>query len=164
MSKRLEITGQRFGRLAVIGFAKIDGRRRAHWLCRCDCGNEVVVRGQSLRSGDTQSCGCLQQFANLKHGHRRSHSPSPEYISWCSMLTRCTNPKATGFANWGGRGITVCERWLHSFANFLADMGLKPSPDLSLDRIDNDGNYEPGNCRWATPEEQNNNQRPRRAA
>jgi hypothetical protein len=100
----------------------------------------------------------------LKHGHACRHPRSSEYNCWGSMIARCTNPNDPGWKNYGGRGIRVCERWRNSFENFLADMGLKPSPGLSIERVENDGNYEPGNCRWATRKEQRANQRPRRQA
>ena len=120
------------------------------WLCQCDCGKEVIVRGASLTTGNTKSCGCLTTANAVTHGKSRTD----EYKAWGTMLQRCTNPRATGFDRWGGRGITVCERWRRSFENFLVDLGPKPSPQHSIDRINNDGNYEPGNCRWATKQEQ----------
>jgi hypothetical protein len=159
MPARLDITGKRFGRLTALGLSHA-GRgdpsqknRDAFWACRCDCGNEVAVRGVNLIYRKTSSCGCLA----TKHGHS-SQKRSPTYVSWENMKARCLNPKHPGFANWGGRGITICERWLASFLNFLEDMGERP-PGMTLDRIDNDGNYEPRNCRWGTRKQQRDNQR-----
>jgi hypothetical protein len=166
--KRRDLTGQKFGRWTVVAFAGVNQRRNACWLCRCDCGEQKVVEGKNLRSGNSRSCGCLSDelphCRHLTHGHTRDGSKSAEYRCWVSLIQRCTNPKNISFKNYGDRGIMVCSRWLQ-FANFLADMGPKPSPLHSIDRFpDNDGHYKPSNCRWATRSEQNNNQRPRKKA
>jgi hypothetical protein len=159
-ARSIDISGQRFGRLVALSLysAKTSPRK---WLCRCDCGKEKIVRGELLRDGRARSCGCLKSDVlreiKTKHGHGGQHNQSPTYVSWYAMLARCRNIKR---ANYGGRGITVTERW-HTFEHFLADMGERPL-GTTLDRIDNDGHYEPGNCRWATPKEQSANQRPRR--
>lgn len=128
------------------------------WRCACDCGAALVVKKAYLISGDTASCGCLrrEKAAALKKSHGKAHSGST-YDIWVLMRQRCNNPNANGFRYYGGRGIAVCQRW-DSFEAFLHDMGERP-PGLTLDRINPDGNYEPGNCRWATWETQNRNKR-----
>lgn len=174
MGARAELLGETFGRLTVVephgDIARADGRSCTTWLCQCECGVALVVKTESLRSGNTKSCGCLRADAasvngrrNRRHGHRlgpgNAVPTSPEYRSWSSMVTRCENPRFKDFRHYGGRGISICARWRESFQTFLADMGPRPR-GRSLDRIDVDGNYEPGNCRWATAKQQRQNQRP----
>jgi hypothetical protein len=154
MAHAINEVGNRYGRLRVMErAANLYGK--AAWLCQCDCGNTIVVAGVVLRIGDANSCKCL-----LHEGaNHRTHgmSKTPEYRSWRSMKMRCLNPKARGYRFWGGRGITICDRWVSSFENFLVDMGPRPK-GKTLDRFpDRDGNYEPGNCRWATSSEQAKN-------
>lgn len=168
MRKRIDLTGQRFGKLTVIGFSRRVGDPCSYFECVCDCGTRTDVRGSHLRSGETKACGCLMgrhphnkgdKRVNLKHGH--THPCTTEYKAWDNMKSRCYDTKRHNYKNYGGRGIKVCDRWRTSFENFLSDMGRKPGPEYSIDRKNNDGNYEPGNCRWATASEQRCNQRPR---
>lgn len=168
--RRIDLTGQRFGMLTVVGFLDLLGHT-ARWSCVCDCGSTAAVPGYRMRSGHTRSCGCMRRGdwnrrGNLTHGHNAGHDDrgkriaTVEYRTWSSMIQRCTNPRARNYKHYGGRGITVCARWRDSFEAFLADMGPRPAK-LSIDRINVNGNYEPGNCRWATQIEQVRNQRPR---
>jgi len=161
MRSRKNEIGQRYGRLLVIEKASPNKKWQSRWLCLCDCGTKKVIMQMGLRSGGTKSCGCLSKdFPHAQtHGHYKNRKATVEYRCWASMKTRCSNPKHKYYKNYGGRGITICDRWLYSFENFLEDMGEKPLPELSLDRIDNDGNYEPENCRWATKEQQIHNRR-----
>lgn len=152
---RANLLGNRYGRLLVESEAPNPGRRL--WLCRCDCGHAVKIATGNLTSGDRSSCGCTPSRGTTRHGYNREHARSKEYNAWAKMLERCQNPKASHYENYGGRGISVCDHWRKDFCNFLADMGDCPSSDHSLDRINNDGNYEHSNCRWATRKQQSRN-------
>lgn len=152
MSKLIDITGQRFGKLTAIDYIN-NGR----WKCKCDCGNEKIISGTDLRKGSTKSCGCLCKEDRKKHGHARKRDVSKTYRIWSNMKTRCSNPKHIWYKNYGGRGIIVCERW-QIFENFLEDMGECPK-GYQIDRLNNNGNYEPGNCKYIPLENQAFNRR-----
>lgn len=166
MRPRENIVGQRFGKLVVL--ERWIEQRRSFVRCLCDCGETITRPLSYLTTGDTRSCGCYRKEvatqAQLdmagKHGEAVHSGRTPEYKVWGAMNNRCTNPRNGAWDNYGGRGITVCAEWRNDYPAFLAHVGRRPSPDHSIDRIDNDGNYEPGNVRWATLEEQNGNRRP----
>ena len=159
MAKLIDLTGRQFGRLNVLGFSyvKHTGLRtsRYFWLCRCKCGVEKDVDGRCLRGGETVSCGCHKREANTTHG-MTNH---PLYSVWCGIKRRCCNPNDAHFKDYGARGITMCSRWMNSFADFYADMGDRPTSKHTIERIKNHKGYEPGNCKWATRAEQNENTR-----
>lgn len=159
MSKVIDITGQKFGRLAVLGFDKKDDFRQYMWLCKCDCGNVVSVRGYSLRSGNTQSCGCLQKDTNLELRQTHGMTKTRIYNTWKGMRQRCSSPSTSCYRYYGGRGITVCDEWqnFEPFYQWAISNGY--ANNLTIDRIDVNGNYEPSNCRWITLKEQQKNTR-----
>lgn len=167
--KLIDITGQTFGRLKVLKkgpFAKNGG---SLWVCACECGETAVINSSNLRSGSTRSCGCLalewascmgsnKEFVakriskTTRHGHKRVGRASAEYKTWLRMKARCYTPSNKDYKNWGERGIKVCDRWLHSFESFLADMGNKPTPEHQIDRLNSNSDYSIQNCRWVTPQ------------
>jgi hypothetical protein len=156
----VDITGKKFGRLLVTRRGPNSSRRAAQWWCVCECGKEVLRRGDKLWTNKSPSCGCERW---RKHGEtkgpRGSRSRTKEYRAWWAMIARCTYPSQTNYTLYGGRGITVCPEWRVSFESFLADVGRAPSPKHTLDRINPDGHYESNNVRWATWTEQRLNQR-----
>jgi len=166
MPKKINLAGRRFGRLVVLHDTGERKNREVVWHCLCDCGNEVNVVGHDLTSGRTTSCGCYKRErvaeANTVHGMAQRGKQHPMYNTWARMIQRCENPNDKPYKYYGGRGITVCEEW-HNSAIFI-DWALANGwqKGLTLDRIDNDGNYEPSNCHWVTRKEQARNRRSNR--
>lgn len=156
-----DLMGLKFGRLTVISRNGSNRRGRALWLCRCSCGTEINASADHLQAAHTRSCGCFDHdrivAQNFLHGAAERGKRTPEFNAWINMIQRCTNPRRKDWKNYGGRGISVCERW-RTFANFFADMGPRPQ-GMTVDRENNSGNYEPNNCRWATREQQRANRR-----
>lgn len=168
MRRFTDLTGQRFGSLTVTAERGRISNGKAASVCICDCGNKALARPTDLKRGFITSCGCIKRKQArensekmVKHEATRNGSLLwPTYRTWIAMIHRCTNPGIDAYRNYGAKGVTVCERW-RDFKNFVQDMGQRPSLLLSIDRIDPYGNYEPGNCRWATDEQQRNNKRRR---
>ena len=162
MARVIDLTGQKIGKLTVLQRVENTKQGQTRWLCQCDCGEQTIVHGQNLRYGKTQSCGCNRRIApviaHTTHGGRHTRI----YKKWVAIKSRCYNEKATGYKYYGGRGITMCDRWRDSFEAFYEDVSTLPhfeEEGYSLDRVNNDGNYEPNNVRWASVEEQQNNKR-----
>ena len=173
--KLIDITGQKFGRLTVLHKLPPRSGGGSDWRCRCDCGAEFTAIGSNIRKGDTRSCGCLaverasqmgadkefiakRSLAVTAHGHKRRSGTTAEYRTWLGIKRRCQDVRHKDYSNWGGRGITVCDRWDRSFESFLADMGPRPAGH-SIDRIDPRSGYSPENCRWATAQQQGDTKR-----
>lgn len=159
MSKIIDLTGKIFHKLTVLKRAKKTQNHYACWECLCECGNVTVVCGNDLRTGHTGSCGCLRKELAFKKTFVHGMSNTSTYNTWFHMINRCYNPADSTFANYGGRGITVCQKWRNDFMAFYKDVGERPSKKHSIDRIDTNGDYNPTNVRWATQKEQCNNKR-----
>ena len=161
MPKQIDLIGQKFKRLVVIRKNGKDDNNHVLWLCLCHCGQEAIVQSSHLITGHTQSCGCLKKEGNnTRHGHAKNDQLSEVYKAWANMIQRCTNPHATNYHNYGGKGIEVCNRWM-KFENFLTDMGDTPKGG-QIDRIDNSSNYCKSNCRWVTSIRNRHNRRTNR--
>ncbi len=161
MRNIIDLTNRTFGRLLVVGISHKTRDNRVYWYVRCACGSEHTILGGALREGRTRSCGCLHKEISVNRATTHGMTKTRTYRCWNDMKQRCYNSKARNYKYYGERGITVCKRWVDSFENFLADMGEMPK-GLTLERVNNNDNYTPKNCKWATWKEQNNNKRARR--
>jgi hypothetical protein len=159
LSRMIDITGKKFHSLTAIEPVGKNASGTVIWKCACDCGVEIETAGGNLRAGRVTSCGCLLRKQRAKNATTHGRTGTKEHKAWTSVIQRCQNQKNPGYSGYGGRGIEVCDRWKNSFENFLTDMGEAPSKALSIDRIDNDKDYEPSNCKWSTRLEQQSNLR-----
>lgn len=154
---RLPMVGLQFGKLTVVSLCSTG--KKVLWNCKCSCGEMKEVDGRNLRSGNSKSCGCVTREKSLDRSTKHGGRYSSEYSNWCNMVSRCTNRANKKWKYYGGRGISVCTQWRESFSEFIKDVGPKPGKGFSLERERNEGNYEPGNVRWATQKEQTRNTR-----